>query len=102
MQLIHSECVFVHEQSDAASVCPRPVSGLPIEATQQSLARVRSTLSRLWCEDLILVASHESVGTHRPDICVGAREITGVFFRCLERVRMCACVFVCCQRAQHE
>lgn len=90
MQPIHSECVFVQERSDAVSVCPRPVSGSLIEATQQSLARVRSTLSRLWCEDLILVTSHKSVGTHRPDICVGAGESTGVFFWCLERVCMCA------------
>lgn len=90
MQPIRSECVFVQERSDAASVCPRPVSGSLIEAAQQSLARVRSTLSRLWCEDLILVTSHESVGTHRPDICVGAGESTGVFFWCLERVCMCA------------
>lgn len=57
MQPIRSECVFVQERSDAASVCPRPVSGSLIEAAQQSLARVRSTLSRLWCEDLILVTS---------------------------------------------
>lgn len=91
MQPIRSECVFVQERSDAASVCPRPVSGSLIEAAQQSLARVRSTLSRLWCEDLILVTSHESAGTRiYADICVGAGESTGVFFRCLERVCMCA------------
>lgn len=44
MQPIHSECVFVQERRDAASVCPRPVSGSLIEATQQSLARVRFDL----------------------------------------------------------
>lgn len=44
MQPIRSECVFVQERRDAASVCPRPVSGSLIEATQQSLARVRFDL----------------------------------------------------------
>lgn len=88
MQPIHSECVFVQERRDAASVCPRPVSGSLIEATQQSLARVRFDLESSVVRRFNF--SHESVGTHRPDICVGAGESTGVFFRCLERVCMCA------------
>lgn len=67
MQPIHSECVFVQERSDAASVCPRPVSGSLIEATQQSLARVRFDLESSVVRRFNF--SHESRVRRYADIC---------------------------------